>query len=118
MNDHELKQNIKSTLDDITNNIDVASQVKLNAARHAAITQSAKNKSMGRLFLFSGSAAAIFMAVILLWNQSSIKENHPQAEIPLLEDLDLLSTEADPEFYQDLEFLSWLEESQILESDI
>jgi len=116
MNENELKQKIKSTLDDMTNNIDVASQVKLNEARHAALNQT-HNKSLIKRFSLLGSVIAVILVVTSLWYQSPIKETAP-SDFPWLEDLEILATEADPEFYQDLEFLAWLEENQLLETEI
>ncbi len=117
MNENEIKQNIKNSMDNITESIDVSTQVKLNEARHAALNQTNKKRLAPMLSLL-GMACAVILVVSLLWNQAPIENIATQGEISWLEDLDLLATEEDPEFYQDLEFLSWLEENQLIETDI
>ena len=117
MNENELKHNIKKTMDEVVEAIDVTTQVKLNEARHAALNQS-NNTRLTPMLSLVGLAFAIIFAVILLWNQAPIEGVDSQGEFLWLEDLDILATEAEPEFYQDLEFLAWLEENQLIETDI
>lgn len=117
MNDDELKQNIKKSMDEVVDAIDVSTQVKLNAARHAALHQSNNKRWLPKLSM-AGVAVAVILTVTLVWFQAPIDGASDQTETLWLEDLDLLATEAEPEFYQDLEFLAWLEENQLLDSEI
>ncbi len=117
MNDNQLQQNIKKAMDEMTDAIDVSTQIKLNEARHAAVNQN-KNKRLTPMLSWLGMALAVILLVTLVWQQSFINGTSSLDEVPWLEDLDLLATEADPEFYQDLEFLAWLEENQLMESEI
>ncbi len=117
MNNNELKQQIKKSMDEVVDAIDVSTQVKLNQARHAALNQN-NNKRLVPMLSLAGMALAVILAVTLVWFQAPIEGASSEAESLWLEDLDLLATEAEPEFYQDLEFLAWLEENQLLDTEI
>ena len=117
MNDNELKQQIKKSMDEVVDAIDVSTQVKLNQARHAALNQN-NHKRLVPMLSLAGMALAVILLVTLVWLQAPIDGVNDQAEPLRLEDLDLLATEAEPEFYQDLEFLAWLEENQLMDTEI
>ncbi|MEZ5470421.1 MAG: hypothetical protein R3E90_01435 [Marinicella sp.] len=117
MNDDPIKSKIKQSMDAWQDSIDVQTQVKLNEARHAALTQKKPMLSKRFLIPITGFAAAIALAVLMIQNNAI--ESMPYQDSNLFEDLEMLtSDEADPDFYQDLEFLTWLDENQLMESEI
>ena len=114
MSEDPIKQQIKASMDALTDAIDVKTQVRLNEIRHQAVMQ----KPRGRRWLpMAGLAASLALAAVLVW-----QFNQPVYVAPggddWLSDIDMLAAEDDTEFYADLEFLTWLEENQLLESDI
>lgn len=117
MNENELKHGIKKSLDDLVENIDVTTQVKLNAARQAALEKN-NFKKKTPVWSVVGMACAVVLMTSWFWNHSEVEHLPTKTDVPWLEDIDLLANEADPDFYQDLEFLAWLEATQLMDSDI
>ncbi len=117
MNDEDLKKKIKNSMDQMAEGISIQTQVKLNEARYHAINNSTRPKRQFAMWSALGaSGAAVFMLVFLLASQESPK---PISDEPaLFEDLELLAGEVDTDFYQELEFISWLDENNVLDSDI
>ena len=117
MNKEPIEDQIKQSMDAITDAIDISTQVKLNEARHAALNQPKSSLLKTFSWSFAGMAAAVFLAFTILVNgPEQLPTNAP--DVVLFEDLELLANEADTEFYQDLEFLTWLDEGNWQESDI
>ena len=114
MSEEPIKQNIKASLDAVANAIDVKTQVRLNEIRHQAVIQ----KPVRRNWIpMTGLAATLALAVVLVW-QFNQPLGDAVGQDDWLSDIDMLAAEDDTEFYEDLEFLTWLEENQLLESDI
>jgi hypothetical protein len=113
MNEEQLKQHIASSMEAVKDGIDVATQVRLNAIRHQAVFQP---KRGFRWLPMSGLAASVLLAAVLVW-QFSRPVSQPQQD-DWLSDVEMLAAEDDTEFYEDLEFLTWLDDNQLLESDI
>jgi len=115
MSDDPIKQNIKASLDAVTDAIDVKTQVRLNEIRHQAVM----NQPVRRHWLpMAGLAASLALAAVLVWQFSQPPGDTIGQEDDWLSDIDMLAAEDDTEFYEDLEFLTWLDENQLLESDI
>lgn len=115
MNDKPIKEQIKQSMDAITDSIDVSTQVKLNEARHAAINQPGKFNTLR--WALMGSTLATVLAVAFFINQSHGTLDINNRSI-LFEDLELLSNDESTDFYEDLDFLAWLEASDWTESEI
>ncbi len=117
MNKEPIEDQIKQSMDALTDAIDVSTQVKLNEARHAALNQPESRFMKTFTWSLAGMAAAVLLTFALVVNgPDQLPVNGP--DVQLFEDLELLTNEADTEFYQDLEFLTWLDEGNWQESDI
>lgn len=117
MNKEPIENQIKQSMDAITDAIDVKTQVKLNEARYAALNQPKSSVLKTFSWSLAGMAAAVFLAfTLMVKGPEQLPANGP--DVVLFEDLELLANEADTEFYQDLEFLTWLDEGNWQESDI
>ena len=114
MSDDPIKQNIKASLDAVTDAIDVKTQVRLNEIRHQAVMHKPAKRSW---LPMAGLAASLALAAVLVW-QFNQPLSDTVGQDDWLSDIDMLAAEDDTEFYEDLEFLTWLEENQLLESDI
>ena len=114
MNDEDLKKNINDSLDAYTGGINAASQQQLNEIRKAAL----KRRSLIPMWSMAGAFAAITLVVLLFINDHQQVNQSPENNIAMFEDLELLAGEADAEFYQDLEFLNWLDANNLLDSEI
>lgn len=98
--DHNLLAAVKTQLDDSIEHYDAATRSRLTRARYRALQ--AKPQRQWLLPAAVASAAVMLMA-IALWHYS------PTQDI-FIEDLDIIASSADLEFYQELEFYEWLEE--------
>ncbi len=117
MSEEPIDKQIKQSMDAITDAIDVHTQVKLNEARHAALNQPKRSVLKTFSWPLAGMAAAVFMVFSMLVSGPD-QQTIDEPDVALFEDLDLLANEADTDFYQDLEFLTWLDEGNWQESDI
>ncbi len=116
MSEDPIKNQIKQAMDAIEDDIDVTTQVKLNEARHAALNQKRRIHLRRLLVPVTGVAAVMLLALLLVQNNTTLESSSQEAT--LFEDLELLANEADPDFYEDLEFLTWLDENQLMDADI
>ena len=102
---------IKQTLDESADNLDAATLSKLNQARQHALQQNQRYRS----FLLTntwltgalGSAATAALAFVV-WSYWPVAMTPPQPEQLAFEDLDIVTAQADFEFYQELDFYDWL----------
>lgn len=116
MNKDPLESQIKQAMDTFQDGIDVSTQVKLNEARHAALNQKRPLRFTRLLAPVTGVASVMLFAFLLVQNNTTLESSNHEAS--LFEDLELLANEADPDFYEDLEFLTWLDENQLMDADI
>jgi ferric-dicitrate binding protein FerR (iron transport regulator) len=114
MSEDPIKQQIKASLDALTDAIDVKTQIRLNEIRHQAVTRKPTRR---RWLPMATVAASLALAAVLVWQFSQPLGDTTEQD-DWLSDIDMLAAEDDTEFYEDLEFLTWLEENQLLESDI
>lgn len=118
------EQAVKNALDHYLNaevdKLDFNVTSKLAAARHRALDQPHTYKNAGQTKWsnwqsIAGGGAAMAIAITVggqLYNPSSdvaIQEVPTVAESGIIEDLPLLVSSDDIEFYQSIEFLEWLE---------
>ncbi|WP_223787109.1 hypothetical protein [Marinicella meishanensis] len=108
---------IKQALDAFRDQVDVATQVKLNEARHTALAQA--DRTPRRRWLLPAAGVATMAAVTFTWALLKHSPSEwPEQDPSIFADLELLAEEADTDFYQDLEFLTWLDDNDLMESDI
>ncbi len=119
MNDEELKQQVSASMQDLIEGIDGATEHKLNQARYQAINQAPKSGFEWSHWSLASSAALGIIAVLGILFFNATPDAPLQAETyAMLEDIELLANDSDPEFYQELEFLDWLDRNQLLDKDI
>ena len=124
MND-SIEDQIKNSMDELTDAIDVDTQVKLNEARFQALQQQSRpnlqHKQQHRLqrWLWPLAGTGVLMVLLLTVMPDMMKGNPMQApQVVLFEDVEFLAENAGTEFYEDLEFLAWLDDQELLESEI
>lgn len=116
MNDQQdgfLRQT-KITLDEAEQRIDGATRTRLGVVRREALTAAGRSRRPVWLLPASGLAVAATVAILTvsLWQVSPAVDS-----LAALEDIALLSDEADPEFYAELEFYAWIAEGAPTEDD-
>lgn len=123
-----IKQALKQHLDTEVENLDFNITSKLAAARNRALAQEISKPAWQNLFgwpsLFSwqtmaGGLAAVTMAYVISGQlQNTTRDFDPTNQTPviaetpgsvLMEDMTILAEGDDIEFYQNIEFLEWLE---------
>ena len=90
----------------------------MNQIRQSVLDSQAKQSwfEKYRWQLLAPAMAATVLAVVLVVNNQSQKVA-PQSD-QLFYDLELLTQEVEAEFLEDLEFIAWLEEEEILDEDV
>ncbi len=103
----------------LIDNMDGQTQQQLHEARNQALNQATQSPGRGWFWSLAGTAAVGVLVVLLINSTSNNPElNSQPAAAVIWEDLDLLANDSDPEFYQDLEFLDWLDQNDVLGGDI
>ena len=99
-------QRAKRLLDEAEQGLDGATRTRLRAARREALAAGARPSRPAWLLPAGGLAVAATVAAlsVVLW-QAPPPELEP---LTALEDIALLSDEADPAFYEELDFYAWL----------
>ena len=114
------EQSVKKPLDQYlkteVDNLDFNVTSKLAGARHRALDQSPiRNRHWGAWQKMAGGGAALAVALVVgqqMYNPTSeitAPDTTSVAQSGLMEDLPLLASGDDLEFYQSIEFLEWLE---------
>jgi hypothetical protein len=104
-------KNIKKTLDDGSRNLDSSHQSKLTQIRYQALESKSKRMFPNWSYLPAmrwGTVACALLIGVLYFGQPGTVQMEPG-----LEDIDLLASTDVMEFYEDLEFYSWLAEENI-----
>ncbi len=113
---------VKSSLRHSEKNIDELTQARLRAARHRAVAAHQEKTfwpvsgiltvdwlRSRRVALSAAMSLTIVGALLLLFNL----QQPAQRLTPMLEDIELLTSNDDIELYQDLDFYVWIEDEQI-----
>ncbi len=95
----------KQTLDHSIQNLDPHTVSQLQSARQTALSHASKPRAWVQP-TWALAAACLMIFTIALWNTDSPEMT---ATLPL-EDVDVLASAEGWEFYEDLEFYSWLAE--------
>ncbi len=117
MAEDPINDNIKQALDVQADAINMSTQVKLNELRHDAINHNNKRKFK----LLHRSLAGIATATVLAVGLMLVLPNQPTPQANdsfMFEDLELLANEAGTDFYQDIDFLTWLDENEWSDTEI
>jgi type VI protein secretion system component VasF len=105
--DKDFLEQIGKTLDQGLEELDGDTLNRLHQARLAA-TERHKGRYMQRGWLVAGGALASVVIVLLL----SLQLNTKAVNESMLEDMALLSADAELELYRDLDFYDWLAEKE------
>lgn len=107
INEDELKTSIKRDLDESTDALDANTLSKIRQIRAKAVEKAGnRNVDYGSGLFIGGLATACIMVlavIMLIKSPTSI-------EIVPVDELELISSSDNLEFYEDLEFYEWLEE--------
>ncbi len=90
-------------------NLDGATQSRLTQARHRALEELPKGRSVGWRWVPAGVAAAAAIALVLLVVPPAV-ELDPRVAKEGLDDLEILLGEDELEMIDDLEFYAWIDE--------
>jgi hypothetical protein len=98
---------VKDMLDDSVEHLDAQTLSRLKQARHRALDSASIHRRPAWLIPTGGFAVAASVAVLtaILWHGKPVDHDMMQG----FEDLELLSSSESLEFYEDLDFYSWLE---------
>jgi hypothetical protein len=109
---------IKRSLDKLTENLDQDTLNQLDAVRRKALATNRKAKWHKKIYwpMFGPAIAAMLMIVVFFVSDGG-HPIEPRAEL-LFDDLDLLSYEIDSELLEDLEFIAWLEDENVLAGEL
>ena len=109
-NENVFLERVRGTLDDSVDTLDAETLSRLTQARHRALEE-AKSRPYQRRpsfwFSLAGLAAAtavVFLAIFLAREPSGTQYYSG------IEDVEILATSENPEFFVDLEFYAWLAE--------
>lgn len=111
-------QHTREQLDDSVNSLDAATLSRLNQARQKAL-----NTPRPNFFLATGTGAVfasftVAVLIVLLWTTMSSPPREQQLA-QQYEDIDMLTSDADLDLLEDLEFVSWLiEENMDMKEEI
>ena len=103
--EHELIQDIREELDKSVDTLDAHTLSRLNQARHKALEQPTRTRWRSNWLLPVAATAAVAVLAFSLLTVNSTTD--PDL---LLEDLELLSSAEDMDFYGELEFYEWLDQ--------
>lgn len=110
--DDDFLQQSRQQLDDSIEHLDMATLSRLNQARQAALNNTPAKNRWQHNWLPASITAALSILLLGGWLFSSSPDVNPVAHTPQLDDLELLSSTADLDLLQDLEFINWLVEEQ------
>lgn len=104
------EDNIVENLDDYTKQLDPHTVASLQRARNNVLAVYRQSTTQTTWSSWPGVAGLIAVAVLLA--VSLHRQEASSVTTPFLDDLDLLATE-DPEFYQQLEVLQWMDANDV-----
>ncbi len=114
-NEQSVKESLDQYMNSEVNNLDFNVSSKLAAARHRALDQSPANPHRGTWQIATGGGVALAAALVVGSQFYQPATDVTAIDVPavaqneLMEDLPLLASSDDIEFYQSIEFLEWLE---------
>ncbi len=111
-------QNSKKLLDDSVDSLDAATLSRLNQARQKALDCRSMGSRRSNFFLATGPGAvfasfAVAVVVAVLWTAAPQAPQSEQHLAQQYEDIEMLTSEADLDLLEDLEFVSWLVEENM-----
>jgi len=107
MNEHDKEREFlvsaKTLLDESVEDIDGPTQTRLKMARRQALDSP---QSTVPRFLWAGGvvSAAVVLLITGLW----LFQPHSSGPLPSFEDMEILASSEEPDFYDDLDFYHWL----------
>lgn len=103
-NTDEFERRVRALLDADADALDPATRERLAAARERALAQAREGSGSRRGWVW-GLAASLVLGIALVL---ALRQGEEAA--PALDDLLVLSSGDEPEFYEDLDFYTWLAE--------
>lgn len=107
---------IKNSLDKITENLDQDTLSQLDQLRRQVLDDSKQIKWYEKLYWPMLGPAIAAIVLVVMFNISNL--NQSIQHNPIFDDLELLANNADTELIEDLEFIAWLEEENVLEGEL
>jgi len=108
--DKEFLQHSRKLLDDSVDSLDATTLSRLNQARQKALDSRATGAHRTNFFLTTTGVVfasfAVAAIVVLLWTTVSPQQSPVLAQ--QYEDIDMLTSDAELDLLEDLEFVSWL----------
>ena len=108
-NESVFLERVRGTLDDSVDNLDAGTLSRLTQARHRALEEESRPYQRRHSFWFSLAGLAAATAVVFLAIFLAREPPGPQ-HYSGIEDVEILATSENPEFFVDLEFYAWLAE--------
>ncbi|MDH5471792.1 MAG: hypothetical protein OEY61_02970 [Gammaproteobacteria bacterium] len=99
----------KSLLDKSIDAIDTDTAAQLRTMRYQALEHKPKTFNWPTPYAAFATTAAVLMLTVSLWLTQPAEVNDAR----VLEDIPMLTSGEELDFYQDLEFYNWLDDEQI-----
>lgn len=109
LSDTELAARLQARLSELEGDLDELSSAKLRAARLRAVEHAGRQSRPWRLWLPAAATAMLLVVVTSVWLQRPV-ELAPAVPAVAFEDMELLAGPEELEFYESLEFVTWLAE--------
>lgn len=117
-NDHKLYMDepwLRNAVEHLSQPLHPSVAAQLKAARRSALDQPKKKSRLSPIFLWGMPTLAGLVAIILsfgLWQESDIDIPQLQtADKVAFDDFSIIKASDDLEFYQNIEFLLWMEQA-------
>ena len=107
--DQAFLHNARHILDDSVDAIDEQTTSRLKQIRYQALQSKPQKRHWLMPYSAFAATAAVMILTVTVWLTQSPNINDEL----VLEDMPLLTTGEELDFYQDLEFYSWLDDEQI-----
>ncbi|MCX7552926.1 hypothetical protein OS175_03455 [Marinicella sp. S1101] len=112
----QINSKIRESMNQLTDSVDPSTVAQLHQIRQTA--QQQKTKSWLQPFIWQFSSAAAALVLVFAWFNRDLSGTEQNNEAVLFADLDMLTATEDADFYADLEFLTWLDENNLMENEI
>ncbi|MCW8855462.1 MAG: hypothetical protein OQK76_09995 [Gammaproteobacteria bacterium] len=107
--DQKLLDNARELLEHSVDAIDEETSSRLRQIRYQALNTRSKNLNWFTPYSAFAATAAVLLLTVSVWLTQAPTINDEL----VLEDMPLLTTTEELDFYQDLEFYNWLDDEQI-----
>jgi hypothetical protein len=109
MNDQDLINKARKTLDESIEHLDAATLSRLNQARQAALETASRKHSPARSWWLPAGGVAM-LGVAILSGVLFLNTRSPVPGTPGINDMDIIASQDKLDMYQRLDFYQWLAE--------